>query len=263
MFDLHVHTAYSDGMQLYDIINEAENAGLDAVGVVDHAVITDDPTLHRHKVSLAHVFDKTFRLRREALERYRDQTDLRIYDGIELDYQSDDEEILREFLRTASFEYATGSVHYVFGTNIQFSEAFDGHNEAELDAVVEEYYTQLESLIRSELFDIAAHPDLIERNPRTAGRTTVGQADRIAAAFAESRTTPEFNAGSIGSTPAADVHPRTPLRDRLLEADVPFTYGSDAHNRGEIGSRKAVLRSVSDTCAAQILRPETVCHNTV
>lgn len=260
MFDLHVHTAYTDGLQLYDILSEAEAADLDAVGVVDHAVTTGDPTLQRHKVSLAHVFDKTYQLRREALAHYRDQTEVRIYDGIELDYQAEDEGLIREFLRTASFEYATGSVHYVFGTNIQFSEAFEGHTDEELDAVVEEYYSQLESLIRSELFDIAAHPDLIERNPRTAGRTTVAQAERIATAFEASDTVPEFNAGAIESTPTAEIHPRPILRERLVDAGVAFTYGSDAHNRGEIGSRKAALETVSDTAGATIVGPKDVCH---
>lgn len=259
MFDLHIHTAYTDGMHFRDIIAEAESSGIEAVGLVDHAVVTDDPTLLAHKHILAHVFDHTYQLRRNALEEYSTNTDVRLYDGIELDYHSSDRDLIAEFLQSSSFDYTIGSIHYVCGTNIQFSEAFEAHSEEELDTVVEAYYTQLESLIRSELFDIAAHPDLIERNPRTAGRTTPQQADRIAVAFTESDTIPEFNAGDVDSGSAVNIHPREPLRSRLLERDVSFTYGSDTHNPGEISSRTPVLRQVAEDCDATILPPTDIC----
>lgn len=246
-------------MHFDDILSEAESVGIEAVGLVDHAVVTDDATLLGHKHTLAHVFDHTYHLRRKALSDYSNKTAVSIYDGIELDYNSSDEELISEFIRSASFEYTIGSVHYVHGTNIQFAEAFEGYTEEELDAAVEEYYTQLESLVRSELFDIAAHPDLIERNPRTAGRTTSKQADRIALAFAESETIPEFNAGDIGSGSSANIHPREPLRSQLFERGVSFTYGSDAHSPGEMSSRNPLLREVAEASDVTILEPEDIC----
>lgn len=260
MFDLHVHTEYSDGMHFVYILEDAAAAGLDAIGVVDHAVVTTNESLQQHKCNLAHVFDQTYELRREAISHYQQETEIQIYDGIECDYQMADEEILVEFLEGANFDYTIGSVHYVNEENIQFSEAFSGHSEAQLEAVVDEYYDQLEGLIKSELFDIAAHPDLIERNPRTAGRTSESHVEQITAAFEESDTIPEFNAGKINADSFNDFHPKNPLRESLLDAGIRFTLGSDSHSAGEIQSRNPQLSELVDQLDFELVRPTEICE---
>jgi len=255
MFDFHIHTEYSDGMHLIYILNDAREAGLESIGLVDHAVVTTDETLQQHKQNLAHVFDQIYKLRRKAINYYQQQTEIKIYDGIECDFQIADEEVIKNFLQSANFDYTIGSVHYVEGENIQFSEAFEGYTEDELNAVVNEYYDQLEQMIRSELFDIAAHPDLIERNPRTAGRTSPSHTEQITSAFQESETIPEFNAGRINIKSFNDFHPKDPLREALLDAGIAFTLGSDSHSRGEIQSRNTELAQLQEQFEFDLVRP--------
>lgn len=263
MFDMHIHTAYSDGMHLVYILDNAAEAGLESIGLVDHAIVTTDPTLQQHKCNLAHVFDQTYELRRTSISHYQQQTGIQIYDGIECDFQMSDETVIRDFIESADFDYTIGSVHYVNGENIQFSEAFEGCSEAELDAVVDEYYTQLEGLIRSEIFDIVAHLDLIERNPRTAGRTAEAHIAQITSAFDESETVPEFNAGRIGTAPFDDFHPKGQLRESLINAGVGFTFGSDSHSQGDIQARIPELARLKNQYNFELIRPADICEGSV
>ncbi len=118
-----------------------------------------------------------------------------MFDAVEMDYDPRDEERIAAFLDEAGFEYAIGSVHAVGGENVQRPARFRGRPASELDAVVDDYFEKLLALVDSDLFAVAAHPDLVERTEPLRGRATADQYERVARAFADSRTIPELNAG--------------------------------------------------------------------
>ncbi|QSX00300.1 PHP domain-containing protein [Haloterrigena alkaliphila] len=242
MRDFHTHTNYSDGGFLKGMADAAGEAGLEGIGFTDHCTISarEQPATVRSVYGFN--LDLTYERRRRAIETQREREDVsvEIYDGVEMDYDPRDEAEIREFLEEANFDYAIGSVHAVDGLNVQVPSNFADMTDAELDAIVDGYFENLVSLVESDLFDVAAHLDLIERTPPLRGRATTDHYERVARALADSRTIPEINAGrAIADT--AIVHPVESFLETLREYDVPVTVGSDSHRPSEIGDRVEFL----------------------
>ncbi|CCQ32640.1 Histidinol phosphatase putative protein [Halorhabdus tiamatea SARL4B] len=226
MYDYHVHTTYSDGSFLPQMIDAAEEAGLEGVGFADHSNVFDADRSYRETMGFN--LDLTYERRRRAIDRARERTDLRLFDAVEMDYHADREGAIESFLEDADFEYAIGSVHAVDGVNVHNEPYFADLSQADREAAVETYVEHLVSLVDSELFEIAAHIDLVERNEALRGLLTDDHYRQIADAFADSRTVPEINAGRVLDS-YGKFHPREPLAETLLDAGVSFTIGSDAH----------------------------------
>jgi histidinol-phosphatase (PHP family) len=180
--------------------------------------------------------DLTYERRREGIETVRENFDLRVFDAVEMDYEPGEEDAIREFLDAAGFDYAIGSVHVLDGVNVHVESYFARKPEAERRELVDRYFEKLVALADSELFEVAAHPDLLQRNPAFRGLATGEHYRRAAEAFADSRTVPEVNAGrALGEY--GELHPNGAFLDTLLDHGVDVTAGTDSHDPGEVGPR--------------------------
>ncbi|WP_226481625.1 PHP domain-containing protein [Natrinema amylolyticum] len=240
MRDFHVHSNYSDGDFLRGMVRAAEAAGLEGVGFSDHCNVASRERPASMRSVYGFNLDLTYERRRRGIERLREDFDLEIYDAVEMDYDPRDEAAIGAFLAEADFDYAIGSVHDVDGNNVQVASHFAEMTDAERDAVVDGYFDRLVALVESELFDIAAHVDLLERTPPLRGRATAEHYRRVARAFTDSRTVPEINAGRA-LTDAEVVHPSAPFLTVLREHDVAVTVGTDSHHPDEIPDRAGFL----------------------
>lgn len=238
--DYHVHSTYSDGRFLFQMVRAAADAGLDGVGIADHCTVSERPELQEQKHLLGFNLDRTYERRREAIERLREESSIAIYDGVEMDYHPDEEAEIASFLDEAGFQYAIGSVHYLDGVNVHVEPYYEPQSDADCAAAVDRYFDRVVSLIESELFDVAAHVDLVERNAELRGYASEQQYRRVAAAFEDSRTVPELNAGGALAD-YGEFHPSPTFLDVLGEYDVPITVGTDAHKPDEIEDRLAVM----------------------
>jgi histidinol-phosphatase (PHP family) len=234
--DYHVHSNYSDGSFLYWMLSAAEEAGLDGVGFADHCNVSAREAQRREKHVFGFTLDATYERRRAGIEAIRDRFDLRVYDAVEMDYVPGEEERIASFLDDAGFDYAVGSVHTLDDRNVQTTAPFRDLDADERAAVVDDYYDALVSLVESDLFEIAAHPDLVERNEHLRGLTTEAHYERVAEAFADSRTVPEINAGRVLDD-YGEFHPAPTFLATLREHGVGFTLGTDSHHPGEIADR--------------------------
>lgn len=238
------------------MIAAAETAGVNAVGFADHCYVSDREPLTDVQSIVGMNLDRTYERRRRAIDLLRDEGSVTVYDAVEMDYHPDDRADIRDFLKTAGFDYAIGSVHRVDGANVQSNTRFENTSEAERDRIVEQYYRHLVDLIETELFEIAAHPDLPERTSSLRGRATEEQYRRVARAFENSRTVPEINAGR--ATDEGIVHPADPFLEILLEHDIGFTIGSDAHDPSDVGERNAFLETFVRDRGIEPLVPRAV-----
>ncbi len=241
-FDYHTHSNYSDGHFIPGMVRAAEAAGLDGIGFADHCNVTAEGDARRRLDGLGFALDETYERRRQGIEWARTETDLEIFDAVEMDYVPGREADIAEFLEAAGFDYAVGSVHSVDGADVQWAENFVGLGDEGRREVVDGYYDNLAALADSELFDIAAHADLIERTPELRGYSTVEHYEQAAAAFADSDTVPEINAGRVLDD-YGEFHPAPDLLTTLLDHGVEFVVGSDAHHPEEVGGRIDALES--------------------
>lgn len=238
--DYHVHSNYSDGSFLEWMVRAGAEAGLSAIGIADHCMITETADHQLHRDVAGYNLDQTYPRRRRAIEAVADAVGIEVYDAVEVDFFPGEIDRIERFLAEADFAYTIGSVHTIDGVNVHFSEHFAGLDGDRRRELVDAYFDDLETLIRSELFDIAAHPDIIERNEALRGIADESQYRRIAAAFEGSSTIPELNAGRIDAE-YGRFHPNEPFLQVLLEHDVPITIGSDSHEPDAIGPRLARL----------------------
>lgn len=253
-YDHHVHSTYSDGDLLRRMLSAAEAVGLDGIGITDHCnVSTRDPMIETRD-RLGFNLDMTYERRRHAIEAFREEVDLDIYDAVEVDYDPRDEGEIAAFLEEASFDYAVGSVHHLEEVNVHVREYFADRPEAERRDLVATYYEKLIELVESELFDVAAHPDLVERTPSLRGLASPQQYERVADAFADSRTHPELNAGRALRA-AGGVHPASTFRTALMDRDVTFVVGSDAHRPEELRRRNKYLEAFLDGSDIETVQP--------
>ncbi|MFB6084892.1 MAG: PHP domain-containing protein [Halorientalis sp.] len=243
--DYHVHSTYSDGRFLFQMVRAAAEAGLSGVGIADHCNVSDREEIAEQKHLLGFNLDETHERRREAIRRLREDSDIAIYDGVEMDYHPEEEAAIRAFLDEADFQYAIGSVHYLDGVNVHVEPYFADLSAADRADAVDRYYDRLIALIDSELFDVAAHVDLVERNPALRGIATEEHYRRVAEAFVDSPTIPELNAGRALDE-YGEFHPSPAFLDVLAEYDVSITVGTDAHRPEEIGERVPHLKRYLD-----------------
>lgn len=241
MYDYHVHSTYSDGSFLEAMVGAAEAAGLDGVGIADHCSVIPGESAERRKRLLGFNLDATYERRREAIEVARERADVPVFDAVEMDYHPDHEATIEAFLAEAGFDYAVGSVHDLEGVNVHARSYFSKRSEAERRDLVDRYFEKLVALIDSELFAIAAHPDLVERNPHLRGFATGEHYERVAAAFERSRTVPEINAGRLLDD-YGEFHPAPAFLDALVDHGVEVTVGTDSHEPAEIEPRAAGIR---------------------
>lgn len=252
-YDYHIHSNYSDGRFLLSMVRAAEEAGLSGIGFADHCNVSARESMQLAKRQKGFNLDQTYERRRDAIESLRDRFDVTIFDAVEMDYDPRDEDGIRGFLDEADFDYAIGSVHQLEEVNVHLKGYFAEKTEDERRALVDDYFDTLVSLIESELFDIAAHIDLLERNPVLRGYATEQQYERVAEAFETSRTVPEINAGRVRSE-YGEFHPAPSFFAVLAAHDVAVTVGSDAHSPNELRERTPVLTEFFDEHGLESVR---------
>ncbi len=241
--DYHAHSNYSDGSFIGSMATAAAEAGLDALGLTDHCSVSERSYPQRHRQAFGFNLDLTYERRREGLKTVRKWADVRLLDGVEMDYHPADETEIAAFLDDAGFSYAVGSVHELDGTNVHYESHFAEQPASARREHVATYFDRLVALVDSELFDIAAHLDLVERNPALRGLATDAQYRRVAEALADSRTVPEINAGRVLDE-YGSFHPTDSLLATLDEHGVAFVLGSDAHEPEELAPRHAALEDL-------------------
>jgi histidinol-phosphatase (PHP family) len=243
--DYHVHSNYSDGRFLWSMARAADAAGFEALGFADHCTVSDREGPRRTRARMGYNLDRTYERRREAIDAFGERFDLPLYDAVEMDYDPRDEAEIGAFLADADFDYAVGSVHYLDGVNVHFESHFAAKSEAERRDLVTQYVDELVALVDSGLFDVAAHPDLLERNPAFRGLLSHDDYVRVAEAFRDSTTVPEINAGRVLDD-YGDVHPTGAFLDVLLDYGVSLTLGTDSHAPEELAPRAEELTRVAD-----------------
>jgi histidinol-phosphatase (PHP family) len=158
--------------------------------------------------------------------------------GMETDFIPGAEDRIAELLAGHDFDYVVGSVHYLGEKGAVDDRRYDVWDSfSDADSLWSTYFEWQAELVRSGLFDIVSHPDLIkiwgddrpapERDPRF-------HYEPFAQALAESDVAVEVSTAGLRK-PVGEIYPSRELAEMCREAGAEFALSSDAHTPDQVG----------------------------
>jgi histidinol-phosphatase (PHP family) len=242
-FDYHMHTTLSDGRHTHEeMVLTAIEKGFDEIGFSDHFCLLQPCTWAVGVASIAHLEEKICEMR----EKYDNQ--ISILFGIEVDYFPDREDEIRTALQRFNFDYVIGSVHFMDEWNYDTDKSRYG--EFTNDFLYKWYFQLLQKAVKTGMFDIMGHPDLIKKfniRPETSQKWLY---EETASVFAKSGVTIELNTSGKDRL-CREFYPGNELLDVFCRSGVPVTLGSDSHRKQEIGryfdEARTILKEIGYT----------------
>ena len=233
MFDLHMHTTWSDGQNTpEEMIEEAIRLGLETVGISDHS--SGDPCGMTLEQSVE------YRAEMERLkEKYAGQ--IRVLCGLERDYMTDD---------FADYDYTIGSVHWlrmpdghrisIDWTPEKLREGAEKYFGGDFYALAEAYYATVAKVVEVTKCDIIGHFDLvtkfIEVDPAfdTRDPRYIKAWQQAADALLKTGKLFEVNTGAVSRGYRTEPYPAKDIRDYIREHGGKLIMSSDAHAKENI-----------------------------
>jgi histidinol-phosphatase (PHP family) len=212
-------------------LDAARQAGIEELGVSEHVYrFRDALAIGRHPL--------WEELARDDLDAYCEfvrTTPLRL--GIEVDFLAGEEDRIAELLNGREFDYVLGSVHLVGDRMVDHGgyDIWEGASSA--DGVWERYFELVAEAVRSGLFDILAHPDLVKMwGPERPWpeRDLRFHYEPAVEAIAESGIAVELSTAGLRK-PVGEIYPSRELCEICIEAGAAFALSSDAHAPDYVG----------------------------
>ncbi len=212
-------------------LEAAEAAGIEELGVSEHVDrftqsldIWDHPSWRDNA--------------RDDLAQYCEfvrATPLRL--GIEMDYLIGREDRIADVLGAHEFDYVVGSVHFIRDRAVDWDVYDIWDAIPDPDRVWQLYFETLTRAIRTGLYDILAHPDLVkiwgarrpapERDPRV-------YYEPVVEAIAEVGIAVEVSTAGWRK-PVGELYPSDAFAEMCVEAGAAFALSSDAHVPEHVG----------------------------
>ncbi len=244
--DLHNHTPLCNhatgSMETY--VEQAIKHNIDVFGFSDHAPMD---------------FDPKYRMRFEDMSRYQEDVlhvkqkyaaDIDILLAYEVDFLEGhmDARVLE-----ADVDYLIGSVHFIDGWGFDNPEFIGRYEHEDIDHIWQCYFDLIERMAQSRLFDIVGHLDLIKVFKFLPKRPICDIAHNAIKAIKAADMTIEINVAGYRK-PIAEPYPSRELLELAYDADIPITFGSDAHTPEQVGlfrhEAEALAKEVGyNTCA--------------
>ena len=236
MFDLHMHTVFSDGKNTAEeMVQEAIRKGLDTVGISDHS--SGDPCgmkleeNHLYKAEIA-------RLK----EKYAGQ--IRVLCGLERDFLTDD---------FTEYDYTIGSVHWlkmadghrlsIDWTAEKLREGAVKYFGGDMYALAEAFYAAEARVAEVTKCDVIGHFDLVTKFNEVDPSMDLHHPRYVqawqAAADALLRTGKPFevNMGAMSRGYRTSPYPSAEIRRYILDRGGKLLLSSDAHQKENIAFR--------------------------
>lgn len=242
--NLHTHTTFCDGKSTAEeMVQAALHLGFTSLGFSGHSYVPFDP-----ECGMAPDAERAYR---EEIKRLKALYGgkIQLYCGIEQDYCSG--------RRAEGYEYAIGSVHYVFKDGeylpVDWSaqrteDIVTEHFGGDPYAYAESYYGLVGGVLEVTGADIVGHFDLIrkydedghmfdEGHPRYRA-AVLGALDRLCV----SKPVFEINTGAMSRGYRSTPYPSLWILKELRRRGCPIIITSDCHNHNDLdyGDQTAV-----------------------
>lgn len=212
-------------------LDAAKQAGIGELGVSEHVYRFRDA----RRISTHPFWEQQATDDLDSYCEFVRTTPLRL--GIEADFVAGAEDRIANLLEGRDFDYVIGSVHMVGDRFVDHAGWDVWEGESDGDRVWERYFGLVAEAVRSGLFDVLAHPDLVkmwgperpwpERDPGFHYEPAVE-------AIAESGIAVELSTAGLRK-PVGEMYPSRQLCEMCVDAASPFVLSSDAHAPEQIG----------------------------
>jgi histidinol-phosphatase (PHP family) len=223
--DYHIHTYLCEHAtgQPDDYIGNALKRGLAEIGFADHAPLPEG--LREGITMRAEDMESYLTLIGQMQEVYRDDIAVRL--GLEVDFPLHPSFDLR-YCGDHRIDFLIGSCHFLDGWAFDHPREAAEFEKRDIDDVYSGYYALLTKLIRSRLFDIIGHFDLVKKFGHREKRDFSADIREAARLCAGAGIAVEINTAGLRK-PVREMYPSERIVSILFEENVPVTLGSDAH----------------------------------
>ena len=251
--DLHTHTKYSHGANSpAEMYASALDKGLTLLGFSEHSPRPlGFDYLHEYREQLTRHLPDYARevLALKAAPRVGGHGPCRVLFGMEMDWLDGQEDYTRAACTAYDFDYLLGSVHFLgrwgFDDGV---EPWRNASQEECESRYTAYFTAWEAMIRSGLFNIAAHPDLIkifsveQFHIWLARAESTAQIRRCLTALRDAGMAMEISSAGLRKA-CREIYPAPPIMALAAELGLPVSFASDAHGVDDVAHGFARLAS--------------------
>ena len=244
MIDGHIH--FNKQPYTLEIVNEmvktALSKGIDEIWLLDHthkfkefaflySTLRDDLTVAWYQKKSPIPIQEYFDFIKEVKSH---EWPIKIKFGLEVCYFPEHEKQLKEVLNSLpTFDFLIGSVHFEFGSGIDIKkEICEKYDIIEFN---KEYFKIEEQAIKSRLFTVIGHPDLIKLYSNISNTEIyLPMIEHLASTFEQYNQLTENNSGLV-----RHGFPYPGLSEQVIKVfkkhHVKFHRSSDAHEAKDIG----------------------------
>jgi histidinol-phosphatase (PHP family) len=231
MIDNHVHTRlckHATG-EPFEYVETAIRSGMTEISFTDHIPLPDNFDLeHRmHLDELDLYINLVYQLRRQYPE-------IIIRLGIEADYYEGFEEFTSKILDNYDFDLVIMSIHFLHHWP-KHNWVFD-YNFPDKDsgAIYEDYLLTIINGIKTGLFDILGHVDIIKQPGHSLIELNMGAVSNVLDALKKQKMALEINTSGYRKK-VGEPYPGYDWLDQIHRLDIPLSAGSDAHAPDQVG----------------------------
>lgn len=241
--DYHVHTNYTEDAigNVKDYCEMAKKIGIKEIAFTNHLALQKFESMPEFKeASIMSIRLEDIPKYYKEIEKAREQFDIRIRFGMEVDYEKILESKIERLLDDYPLDFVLGSCHFINGLAIteqgNAAKLFQGINILQ---IYKKYFDKLKNAIESQLFDVMAHPDVVRKFavkysviPFEKYRKAV---ENLVSSLVDNNVGIEMNTMGYAH-PVRDSYPSLEFLKICKDAGVKIiTVGSDTHSPSNLG----------------------------
>ena len=226
MIDLHNHTPlcnHATGTP-EEFIQEALKKGIKIYGFADHAPMEFD---YEYRMSFEDM-DSYENEIKNLKEKYKDKIEILL--GYEVDFTP----IIDKRVLQREVDYLIGSVHFLDNWGFDNPEFIKEWDRRDVDDVYKEYFTKIEEMANSRLFNIVGHLDLVKVFGHKPKKNIKDLAKNAIKAIKKANMAIEINTSGLRK-PVKEAYPSDELIEMILNEGIDITFSSDAHSPSQVG----------------------------
>lgn len=231
--DFHTHTkwcGHAEG-EMVQYVEKACELGLPAIGFCAHFPV-DIPFFCKVQLDPEEV-----ELFVEEARRLKESHDggIEILMGFEVDFVEGGEEYVeKECIGRWSPDYVMGSIHMLGDWMFDHPDCRGEYEGRDITEMYRTYYGLLVTLVRTGLFDVVGHMDLVKKFGYRPEGDVTDVLDELLDAVAGRGMLLDVNTAGIDK-PVEEIYPASDILRSAAERNIGLITGSDAHAPGEVG----------------------------